>query len=973
MSADPALADRAAHAVQPPERRPTWPRWRPALRLAIRDARGNRARSLLVVMLVALPVALVVGIYLFGTSRAWGDLQLPRASLGAVAAGSAEPVGAEMGLEGAEGWADALPEGWRLVPWPWLSARGGDPSLGQEWAGGTGGDFDDPVLEGLVDLRAGRLPASGEEVLITRDLATSAELAVGDTWTVTMWSWTGVGQETTVPLTVVGIGDLAGPADGEAFVLGGLPSGWADRPGGGERFLIDSTTPITPEQIATAAQRGVRVIGRDVPIEDSDRMSLTLTDELVVGLAVAFLQIVMLAGAAFAVSLRRRQRELALLSAAGAEPGDLTRAVLASGILLGGIGALLGLSLPCLVLVAGRPALERLLGLPLAALPPVELAIVLVPIVGLLAAVAASVVPARMAARIPLATALRARDSATMRLHAGAPGVDRPPVRSALAGVALIVAGVLFLVWYPVRSQELDSNTWPVWALGLAVLVCEVGVVLLSPLVLTQVAGHSSGLPLAARLAARDAARNRLRSSFAVAAVAVAVGLLAGCVTWLGSVQAAVQDAYRPAAAPGAVVLAKSDEQGQWGELGPGELAGVAAEFPDAQVALIGFGPTWDIRGGDSLAVRSQCDPVAGMGVPAQALAVMPATSRGALVAALPAGDPCRAPVPAGSPVVPTHVLGDLSSVRPGVVVADAGAAALLIGREDSTVRAQLESGGAVALAPSSSVDGTVRIAADPRAIDGVGASPLEFLAGRQVDLPAVVVESPYLPAAAIVAPRTLATRGLPVPRNAILVVPPTPIPDLAPGTDQLAPAGLQVMSVESGPPSSALKIPRSGEPTSLGPVALGWPLVVGSLAFALLATILVTALALGDARPELASMAAVGASPGVRRRFAMWAAVVLAAVGSTLGALAGIAPAWAALRSVELIADPANCLWSPVRPGPADDVTRELGTVYCDVPLAVPLDVPWAWLALVVLGLPLVAGLLFLAFTRSRIPVPRR
>ncbi len=50
-----------------------------------------------------------------------------------------------------------------------------------------------------------------------------------------------------------------------------------------------------------------------------------------------------------------------------------------------------------------------------------------------------------------------------------------------------------------------------------------------------------------------------------------------------------------------------------------------------------------------------------------------------------------------------------------------------------------------------------------------------------------------------------------------------------------------------------------------------------------------------------------------------------------------------------------------------------ELGTVYCDVPLAIPLDVPWTWLAVVVVGLPLVAGLLFLVFTPSRVLLPRR
>ena len=163
------------------------------------------------------------------------------------------------------------------------------------------------------------------------------------------------------------------------------------------------------------------------------------------------------------------------------------------------------------------------------------------------------------------------------------------------------------------------------------------------------------------------------------------------------------------------------------------------------------------------------------------------------------------------------------------------------------------------------------------------------------------------------------------------------------------------------------------GEPVRIGPVQVGWRLIVVPLAFALLATVLVTALALGDARPELATMAAVGASPGVRRRFAMWAAIVVAAVGSVLGALAGIAPAWAALRSANLLADPAQCLWSPVRPGAADDAMDDQGMVYCDVPLAIPLDVPWTWLAVLAVGLPLVAGLIFLVFTPSRVLLPRR
>jgi hypothetical protein len=235
-------------------------------------------------------------------------------------------------------------------------------------------------------------------------------------------------------------------------------------------------------------------------------------------------------------------------------------------------------------------------------------------------------------------------------------------------------------------------------------------------------------------------------------------------------------------------------------------------------------------------------------------------------------------------------------------------------------------------------------------------------------------MDSPYSPAAVIVAPEALESRGLPVPRNAILVVPPEPIPGLAPWTDQrVGRAGLQVVSVEAGSPPASVGSSAWGEPLMVGPVPVGWRLIVFPLIFALLATILVTALALGDARPELATMAAVGASPGLRRRFAMWAAIVVAAAGSVLGALAGIAPAWAALRSAFVLTDPAQCLWSPVHPGAAGADLAERGMVYCDTPLAIPLDVPWTWLAALVVGLPLVAGLIFLIVTPSRVLLPRR
>ena len=98
-------------------------------------------------------------------------------------------------------------------------------------------------------------------------------------------------------------------------------------------------------------------------------------------------------------------------------------------------------------------------------------------------------------------------------------------------------------------------------------------------------------------------------------------------------------------------------------------------------------------------------------------------------------------------------------------------------------------------------------------------------------------------------------------------------------------------------------------EPTRyLGPeLGLGPGMI--PIVFALLATLLVTRLALGEAGPGLATAVAVGASPGVRRMFAMWAAILLAALGAALGVLAGIAPAWAALRALEQPPETRACV----------------------------------------------------------------
>lgn len=61
---------------------------------------------------------------------------------------------------------------------------------------------------------------------------------------------------------------------------------------------------------------------------------------LVIGMVL--LEVVLLAGPAFAVGAKRQERVLALLAATGAERRDLRRTVLAGGLVLGVLGALVG-------------------------------------------------------------------------------------------------------------------------------------------------------------------------------------------------------------------------------------------------------------------------------------------------------------------------------------------------------------------------------------------------------------------------------------------------------------------------------------------------------------------------------------------------------------------------------------------------------------------------------------------------------
>jgi putative ABC transport system permease protein len=116
--------------------------------------------------------------------------------------------------------------------------------------------------------------------------------------------------------------------------------------------------------------------------------------------------------------------------------------------------------------------------------------------------------------------------------------------------------------------------------------------------------------------------------------------------------------------------------------------------------------------------------------------------------------------------------------------------------------------------------------------------------------------------------------------------------------------------------------------------------------------TLTATFLALSDARPDLATLAAVGAAPRTRRAVAASYAVVVGLVGSVLGAVVGFVPGIAVTYPL-------------TGQGWAHDIDPTLPSHY--------LDVPWLLIGTLVLGLPLLTAAIVGLTARSRLPLVAR
>ncbi len=868
--------------------------WRLPVRLARRDAVRHRARSVLVLVMIALPVlAVTAADVLMQTVQVSGAESIDR-RMGTAEARISVSNGVSTVQQAPDpddgylsaGDGNAMPSAEQLSSLldgaPLLELRSSGARVvtdhGRADAEVLEVDLGNPLAEGLVALTSGRLPADVDEVVVNQALAAKG-YAVGDRLDLTE---VGTGTEPTDP-TIVGIAEST-TARSYPFAAG--PLGSLGTTAENEREWLVDGGPVSWATVQQLNAIGAVVLSRSV-IEDPPPQSQwppevqpTSTSDntvAVIGLiaVMALLEVVLLAGPAFAVSARKQQRSLALMAASGGTPKQSRRVILASAIVLGGAAALAGVALGIGVAWLVEPLLQARSD---SWFGPFEVPwphLAGIAGFGLLSALLAAMVPAYVASRQDVVAVL-----------AGRRGDRAPSLKSPILGLVLLGAGIAGSV-----AGASAGAAGGEFLIAASAVPAVLGMILLVPLVLALVAKASGGLPLALRYAARDANRHRTRTVPAVAAVAATVAGVVALGIGITSDEAENQANYQPSVASGVGIARAYDPDVSWQALHdvlarelPGTTVTEQRGLVETDSYSEVFGPQGETvleNSGDALGANIMVSdgslPVGLRGVDgADVQRAEAMLGRGGMVAFVSPG---------------RHVTGDTASVVQHRYDPDTGADA-------GTHRAELP---AVFVTLSDGWAGPAAIVSTAAARE-LGAEP------------------------AMVG---LAVTG-------------------AVSEDQEEAANEALAAVSDSASLYVERGYRADDTTVIAQIillTLGGILMLGG-------TLTATFLALSDARPDLATLSAVGSSPRTRRRVAAAYAVVVGLVGAALGAAVGFIPGLA--------------------------VTVPLTTCSsCNVPSGAAtgpyLDIPWLMVLGLVVVLPVLTALLVGLAARSRLPMVAR
>jgi putative ABC transport system permease protein len=473
--------------------------WRFASRLARREVRRRPGRTLLVAVLVALPVLAMTVASVWARTEG-GDTTLSRWRTGTdlVVYGSR--------AESAD-LSSALPAGATV-----RSIGVIESDIPIETASGDlldsvmiAGSYGEPDGGHALAVTGGSAPTTGEAWL-SDPLADRLDLEVGDELSLTHPAGT---------WTVSGVGRFDADFDRPVLVIDRVPLDQFRRGVVAVMTTVDlpgSPSPDHVESVGTALQTHLGdQPGSVVWPDQSGRDERTVDrSQLAWGwvagaLALAIMGIII--AAAFATSARRQLVTLGLLAANGASTRLSSRVLALQGFWTGLLGSIAGLAVGLGGLVVGRSVIEDVLGRVIA---PYEFALsdlAVIAVTGVVAATIAALVPARTAARVPVAAAL-----------AGRRPLATVPRRLVPIGVALFLLGTFLLV--VAASSNGGGNAVAAAAVLGGVLVLA-GTCCASPLAIDTMSRVSARVGRSWRFAGRSVGRTRSRSAAVVTAIAV--------------------------------------------------------------------------------------------------------------------------------------------------------------------------------------------------------------------------------------------------------------------------------------------------------------------------------------------------------------------------------------------------------------------------------------------------------------------
>ncbi|GGR43044.1 putative ABC transport system permease protein [Nocardioides luteus] len=880
--------------------------WRLALRLGQREARRAKWRSLLVILMIALPVAGVTTVAVtyqtYDLDTAEGlDRRIGTEAAAIVDVQSGGAVRQGIDPDNASEWIDD-PEGDLLDAAGVRSIIGDRPMLsmtdrtfdvrtdkGVSWVRGLQTDLSDPLAAGLARLTDGRLPKGDDEVVVNSALALRGP---------------GIGEELLIPrgetdevLEVVGIVEsttvrddpfVAGPAlptdypdEGSTWLVGGGPVTWPDIVdlNAEGAFVLSRSVVQHPSAEALANDKDIR------PPSSAPQASELVIVVLIVVMVV--LEVVLLAGPAFAVAARRQARDLALIAASGGTARQSRRVLLGMAIVIGAVAAVIGAVLGVVLAKLLQPLAQRQVSDWFGPFEVPWLQVLLVAVIGFAAAICAAVVPAWIASRQNVVGVLAGRRSESL-----------PSRRSPVIGLLLIVTGIASAAF----GSQNAFNGIPI---ALGVLLCVAGLLFILPALVSLAARLSAGLPLAIRFATRDADRHRTRTVPAAGAIAVTV---VGVVT-LGiaftSDEAQNQASYLQSFRIGDGVV--HQRHSDWGDTDPDQLA-TRWQNVAAQVEKAIPGSTATPTTGASIVEENRY-----LGVETDD----------------------------GEEVPLDTALGEFGDL----IVADPdgslppSASRALSEREVAVAEETLRSSGAVVFTSDADLVSTKSVHLIVREFSEESEEDRDVVT---VDVPASYIEisDRVAPAHAVVTPAVVEKLGVEPQIRGLYVEDADISAEAQTDLDEALAAGQfsTTMQVERG-----YEQPDATLIAWLLLVTLGAVLMIGGALTA-------THLALNDARPDLATLSAVGARTRTRRAVAAAYALVVAVLGAVPGALVGFVPGIA-------ISYPITTEGWPQR----TDVDPHY------------LEIPWGIIGIVVVGLPLLIALIVAVTTRSRLPMVAR